>query len=146
MAKHLHKLGLRRCRECKSINKLDTDHFVPLPPRSAHKYCGFYYICRVCYPAYMSRFSRFKLYTLRAKLIQEAGFKCQKCGLYNTLTGFFDIDHIVQPGSKGWKRNGQWLAEVTNKKAIDPANLQVLCPNCHRIKTIENREQKNPVD
>jgi 5-methylcytosine-specific restriction endonuclease McrA len=48
------------------------------------------------------------------------GWKCAQCGLFNTQHRFFDIDHIL-PRSKG----GNGLRD----------NLQILCPNCHRIKT-----------
>lgn len=59
---------------------------------------------------------------------QEAlakGWNCTHCKMRNDDPTFFDVDHILRRADGG---------------SNDPTNLQVLCPNCHRIKSLqENR-------
>ena len=50
-------------------------------------------------------------------------YTCQGCGLRNDTKGFLDIDHTD--------------GDMTNNKI---ENLNLLCPNCHRFKTIKNKE------
>ena len=57
---------------------------------------------------------------LRKKLLKAANNQCQNCGMASERKYFFDVDH--KDGNR------------TNNKV---ANLWVLCPNCHRIKTYE---------
>ena len=49
--------------------------------------------------------------------------KCAICGFIAVHKAQLDIDHI----------DG-------NRLNHDPANLQVLCANCHRLKTMENED------
>ena len=68
-------------------------------------------------------------YHHRLFLIKQAQFTCKHCGIKNENPSFFDIDHVV-PRKGGTKH-------------INPArfsNLQVLCPNCHRLKTINDKQ------
>lgn len=51
---------------------------------------------------------------------------CEMCGFNAVRPCQLDIDHI----------DG-------NKKNNDPSNLQILCANCHRLKTFENNENLN---
>lgn len=55
---------------------------------------------------------------------RHVGDSCELCGWTPPvgLRGALDIDHIV-PISQGGSRN-------------DPSNLQTLCPNCHRVKSL----------
>ena len=53
--------------------------------------------------------------------IGNIGWTCQKCATYCGDHRFFDIDHILPRHKKGGSRRN---------------NLQVLCPNCHRKKTL----------
>lgn len=48
---------------------------------------------------------------------------CKRCGFIPVWKGQLDVDHI----------DG-------DKTHNDPANLQTLCANCHRLKTHENRD------
>jgi 5-methylcytosine-specific restriction endonuclease McrA len=61
---------------------------------------------------------------------------CAKCG-YNEHPAALEFDHIVPVRTKTKKRYGS-----RNKKEffniINDSNIQVLCANCHRIKTREN--------
>lgn len=61
------------------------------------------------------------------------GKKCQKCGLEHSNKSFFEIDHIIPRFKIGSKRsNGLAKKEFSN--------LQILCPNCHKEKTIIDRK------
>ena len=61
----------------------------------------------------------------RSSILKRDNSTCQKCGMLHSKGWFFDIDH----------KDGDWR----NHKAD---NLWLLCPNCHRIKTHENHENK----
>ncbi len=66
----------------------------------------------------------------RSKFIENHGNKCNSCNIYNINPTFFDIDHVIP-------------IQVTNEKRnkINISNSQVLCPNCHRLKTIKDKEK-----
>lgn len=51
-------------------------------------------------------------------------WKCGHCEISSDLAGFFDIDHRI-PQSEGG--------------SDEPTNLEIVCPNCHRLKTIRDR-------
>ncbi len=56
----------------------------------------------------------------------NVGWTCQKCHCYSADPRFFDIDHIIPRSKKGHGKR---------------SNLQVICPNCHRRKTIIDLHQ-----
>ena len=56
----------------------------------------------------------------KLRIRQKYNFICQMCGLENKTNGFMDVEH-----KDGNRLNG------------DEKNLWILCPNCHRIKTME---------
>lgn len=56
--------------------------------------------------------------------ITNIGWTCARCPTHAVDQRFFDIDHILARSLGG---NGRL------------ANLQILCPNCHRLKTISDR-------
>lgn len=96
--------------------------------------------CLVCYREYQRNYAR----DLRKKLsvmINEYKLStgCAKCG-YNEHPAALEFDHII-PVKSEKKRYG-----VRNKKEyfelINDLNVQVLCSNCHSIKTIENGDYK----
>jgi hypothetical protein len=62
--------------------------------------------------------------------IQYKGKKCERCEFVPEHSCQLDVDH----------KDG-------NKLNNDPANLQTLCANCHRLKTYNNKdwETKIPV-
>ncbi len=57
---------------------------------------------------------------IQKSTIGNIGWRCEKCGICNGDHRFFDLDHKL-PRHKGGKGKG---------------NLQILCPNCHREKTL----------
>lgn len=50
------------------------------------------------------------------------GWNCACCSIYSEHPSLFETDHII-PRHKGGK---------------DKGNLQILCPNCHKIKTLQD--------
>jgi len=71
--------------------------------------------------------------TTKGNIIRKLGNKCNKCGVIEKDLRFFDIDHIIP-------RCRKTLKESSNVKMREINNLQILCPNCHRWKTILDRE------
>jgi 5-methylcytosine-specific restriction endonuclease McrA len=59
----------------------------------------------------------------RLKMLQRDNYTCQKCRLKSSHPSFLEMDH----------KDG-------NNKNNDPGNLWMLCPNCHKLKTIQNKE------
>jgi len=60
---------------------------------------------------------------LKIKITKRDNYACQKCGLKNENPSFFDMDH-----------------KDSNRNHNSMNNLWLLCPNCHRLKTIEDRK------
>lgn len=80
---------------------------------------------------------------LRALARSALGEKCVACGEMGP-SGFLDVDHINNDGAKEKVRGTSvWLiagrcvrdqgAEVARQK------YQLLCPNCHRLKTLAEK-------
>ena len=61
----------------------------------------------------------------RFKLLKERGEVCEVCGFIATNKCQLDIDHID--------------GDCKNNKF---SNLQILCANCHRLKTFLNRDYR----
>lgn len=90
--------------------------------------------CHICYKQYQrdraaARYQEAIRYLAEAKMI--AG--CRVCG-YNLHPAALELDHIkpVANSTRTTKFNSS-IASV-DKYLSDP-NIQVLCANCHRIKT-----------
>jgi 5-methylcytosine-specific restriction endonuclease McrA len=62
----------------------------------------------------------------KQKVAISQNFTCQRCGMFDDVIGFMEVDHI--------KPKSHFPAL---KHEI--SNGQVLCPNCHRRKTMEDR-------
>lgn len=113
---HLLHKGLRRCWVCKNIKELKL-----FKKSKAKKDSGGYaYICNSCH---IKDHPKVKL---KISFLSTKELKCDKCGVENENKSFFDLDHII-PISK-------------NKSLqFDRNNIQLLCPNCHRLKTLEDK-------
>lgn len=117
MGKHLYKQGLRKCYVCKEIKSLDEFH------KSSKESGGLSYCCKECS---LKKFREDAKKT-RKTVIDFLGKECAKCGMKHENYSFFDIDHIVAI-KQGRGRRRYKLSEA--------AEYMVLCPNCHRLKTL----------
>jgi 5-methylcytosine-specific restriction endonuclease McrA len=66
----------------------------------------------------------FLLNRVTTRPLVNLGWSCATCFIESDDCGFFDVDHIVP------------CAQVGRRVMSDKSNLQVLCPNCHRCKTL----------
>ncbi len=124
--KHLHKLGKRRCYSCKGIYDLNENNFY----KKKGETNNLSYQCKTCRKKFTNGGN------IRRKLIEDANFSCIKCKIKNQDYKFFDVDHIIPKHNR--KRNSRNCYVLEKEKN----NLQVLCPNCHRLKTIEENWSK----
>lgn len=83
----------------------------------------------------MARYMAARREMRRAKLIEILGGICSHCG----ETGNLEIDH-VQPGSASFRFSGKALDRSWDKLLDELQKCQLLCHNCHRIKTVANKE------
>lgn len=136
---HLWKKGKRRCYICKKTYILSQIWF-PIDKNGRGK--GFKYECKKCVKRKIILIKlRFKTngYSrerVKRKIFIKLGNKCRQCEIKSDLVGFFDLDHIKTRSSLGISK-GQIKLRLN-----EIANLQMLCPNCHRIKTIKDRERE----
>lgn len=80
---------------------------------------------------YMRKYSAMK----KEKAIALLGGKCWKCGSTNRM----EIDHI-DPKTKKFEIGKMW-SRAWNKILIELKKCQLLCHDCHRIKTTIERGQ-----
>lgn len=119
---YLIRQGLRQCYVCKEIKPLNSENF----HRAANKPGGYNYECRSCCNRPNAREKNWPR-DIRRTIIAALGHKCAKCGLENDHDSFFDLDHIVAiRQGRGHRRYK--LEEIDQ--------YMLLCPNCHRLKTI----------
>lgn len=119
-SRELFKQGQRKCYVCKEIKTLDN-FYKRKNLKGAHSWK---YACIGCNKH--TNKGRF-----RSKFVKEKGNKCEKCFIYNENDTFFDVDHIDSSIK---------ISKNRSAKASERNNLQVLCPNCHRLKSLENGE------
>lgn len=128
----LFKINKRRCSTCKNIYELNKVNFSQSKKKRLN---GFGRNCRKCqilvFQEMKQKYNSSYGYK-RNKTVEAFGRKCNACGLKSSIKGFFDIDHIIPVGRDKNKR----LIKNDNMK-----NLQILCPNCHRLKTIEDKKK-----
>lgn len=118
-----YKKGERKCYLCKYIFPLTKEFFYP------HNTKGFRWACRKCEIPHTAKQHSARNRSFRVKLIKDRNFKCEECGFKNLHPSFFEFDHIVPV-----------LTEKRNALIYDKHLKQMLCPNCHKLKTIKERE------
>jgi 5-methylcytosine-specific restriction endonuclease McrA len=97
--------------------------------------------CRECYLAYTREYARKQRVRLRhdvnrAKI--ERG--CAKCG-YNHHAQALQFDHVVpsrEQKSNKKKRGSAVQTHADLRRVLADPNIQVICANCHCIKTYVN--------
>ena len=105
---------------------------------SKHRYCSDK--CRRNYwdkNGYTIYNRKSRYWKRKMAIINDLGGKCVKCGFddYRAL----DIDHI-DPSKKVRPKDGQYVWSRRFKDwAANKGNLQLLCANCHRLHTWEQR-------
>jgi 5-methylcytosine-specific restriction endonuclease McrA len=73
---------------------------------------GFTKASRICLLSLLSNSSQLK-------------WACNHCGRESDDPSFFDVDHVLAKSKKG---------------TDDYSNLEVLCPNCHREKSLREND------
>ena len=112
----------RTCWICHQDYPLTETYFY----RNVNKTDGWGTECRSCHKE-QSQIGRSKK---RREFVLSHGNTCGNCGLTHDNHMFFDVDHIVPLEITGDKRR--------QYKYDD--NCQILCPNCHREKTLTERK------
>ena len=112
---------MKKCWICQQELELNTDNFY----KNKSKPDGWGTECKTCH----KKRSQERRSDRRRSFVASRNNKCEQCSLYNTNYMFFDIDHIEPLHNT---KMGRYIRD------FDKQNLQVLCPNCHRIKTIKD--------
>ena len=122
--KQLIKFGKRRCYICKEIKEVS-------------QFRERRYDCRSCEREKLNKIrdTLFNGLPIKKRIILKLGAKCKHCGITSKDSAFFDLDHIIP-------RRRKSLKEASSVKMKNISNLQVLCPNCHRTKTIQDRKNE----
>jgi len=71
----------------------------------------------------------------RSILVEMLGGKCVTCGSRNNL----EFDHKA-PGSASFRMSGKDLDRSWDSILVELKKCQLLCHDCHRAKTVANRE------
>ena len=140
----------KRCSMCQK--ELSFNNF----NKSQRNKDGFHSYCRICDSAQKEKKLK-TIYELRNKIIKESG-GCQSKDCYSSpdqtrllVTGFnyglFDFDHIDESLKQhGKETTSSWIYinmdEFLNR--VKP-NLQVLCVQCHRLKSNNSNRVGNKV-
>lgn len=101
--------------------------------------------CMSCYTRTRPKFDankwgREKRAQLRELAIQALGGKCAHCGIIDSRVLQFDHDPPLGSGRKRPVQTASWFRKVI-RGAIQ--GLQLLCANCHILKTRKNGEYWN---
>lgn len=79
-------------------------------------------------------------YRIRNEVIDSMGGECARC--CNNDKRVLQIDHIIEilRGKNSIKRISSWaLISRIHQGKEDMTKLQLLCANCHMIKTVESQ-------
>lgn len=120
----------RRCGTCGEARPLAM-FYVGIERRKAENGKPNRMWCRICHRAYLTKYRQPKVeYADRIKL--ERG--CADCGIKSVHPEIYDFDHL--PGAEKVKSvaalitSGSWDA-----LRAEIAKCEVVCSNCHRIRT-----------
>ncbi|MCP4900214.1 MAG: hypothetical protein GY906_24850 [bacterium] len=121
----------KTCSKCKE--EKDSKQFHPYNGRM---WQGLNAWCIPCHKDYYKR----QRINNKMYLLRQVGGKCELCG-WKERPDVLQFDHIV-PFQRKKETNSFWAGRViTNPKIWDEFHhTQVLCPNCHSIKTKDNGE------
>ena len=125
-------MGMKRCSTCEQVKPFSDFH------RNRSTQDGYAVLCKVCQTAAKRR-SRVGD---RAEAHAIFGSACQRCG--NDDWRVLELDHINGGGNAdrvaGKLSRHYGRAYIEHVKA-HRAEFQLLCANCHRIKTWEDRDR-----
>jgi hypothetical protein len=77
---------------------------------------------------------------MRLELIKLKGGKCIDCG-YNKHHAALDFDHVV--GQKRYNISNMLNSVMAWKTILEEvAKCELVCSNCHRIRTFNRRQKK----
>jgi hypothetical protein len=71
---------------------------------------------------------------------------CQMCGFKAKHSCQLDLDHIVPKGSKSKDRQAINTSWSKPRLKVELSKCQVLCSNCHRLKTYQDGTMFQPKD
>jgi len=98
--------------------------------------------CLICLRKYNANYQRNLQSKIRDFLNEyRVNVGCANCG-YNENYAALQFDHIIPEPLGSRKKRRTNLPQSMNdaKKFINDSNIQVLCANCHCIKTRENKD------
>lgn len=125
--------GKKKCTVCKALFEKNNNNFY----KNRSTGDGLSTECISC----LKNLSR-KRTDIRKEFILSKGGCCNKCGITNDILSFFEVDHIIP--DYYFRQERKYRKPFTLN---DAHNLQVLCPNCHKLKTLEDnkkiKEHKN---
>ena len=84
----------------------------------------------------MRRYEKTRLWLNRMQAIELLGGVCRLCG-YKAHLDALQFDHIKPIGRAHRRSKGSWLAKSWDKVANELRSCQLLCANCHAIKSRE---------
>ena len=77
-------------------------------------------------------------YAINRAIVAEAKDRpCHDCGLYETA--IMDFDHVPERGPKHFTIGNSLGGTTTQKVIAEITQCDVVCPNCHRRRTIARR-------
>ena len=95
--------------------------------------------CNICTQRYSAEHARIgRARTLAVMDAYKVSEGCVRCG-YNEHPAALELDHIIPITTLGHKRKFPKTRTDYKNLIFDP-NIQVLCANCHRIKTRGDKE------
>lgn len=120
----------RSCRECSK--KQDVDKFPSAGIIKGKKY--YRYLCVQCY----SKTKKSRRHKIRAEYFEiKKGLSCEVCG--NDDYRVLEFDHLDHTQKSFTISEAVSKAKSLDKIKAEIDKCQVLCANCHRIKTWEER-------